>query len=63
MGMEAYMKWTKITVNECRAYLGFAILMGIVRLPEERDYWSQDSYLRYAPIADRIGRDRFEEIT
>ena len=49
--------------EEIRAYLGFAILMGINRLPEIRDYWSTDENLRYAPIADRITRDRFEEIT
>ena len=49
--------------EEIRAYLGFMILMGINRLPEIRDYWSTDENLRYAPIADRISRDRFEEIT
>ena len=50
-------------VEEIRAYLGFMILMGINRLPEIRDYWSTDLSLRYTPIADRISRDRFEEIT
>lgn len=37
--------------------------MGINKLPEIRDYWSTDQYLHYAPIADRISRDRFEQIT
>ena len=37
--------------------------MGINKLPEIRDYWSTNKQLRYAPIADRISRDRFEEIT
>ena len=27
------------------------------------DYWSSDLTLRYAPIADRISRDRFREIS
>ena len=49
--------------EEIRAYFGFMILMGINRLPEIRDYWSTDEALHYAPIADRISRDRFEEIT
>ena len=49
--------------NEIRAYMGFMILMGINKLPEIRDYWSVDPTFRYAPIADRITRDRFEEIT
>lgn len=48
---------------EIRAYFGFAILMGINRLPEIRDYWSTDPTLHYSPIADRISRDRFEELT
>ena len=48
---------------EIRAYMGFMILMGINQLPEIRDYWSTNEYLHYAPIADRISRDRFEQIT
>ena len=43
--------------------MGFMILMGINKLPEICDYWSLDPKFRYAPIADRITRDRFEEIT
>ena len=48
---------------EIRAYMSFMMLMGINQLPEIHDYWSVDPKLRYAPIADRITRDRFEEIT
>ena len=51
------------TKEEIHAYMGFMILMGINHLPEIRDYWSVSEYFRYAPIADRISRDRFEEIT
>ena len=43
--------------------MGFMILMGINKLPEIRDYWSTNEYLHYVPIADRISRDRFEQIT
>ena len=52
--------------EEIRVYMGFMILMGINHLPKIRDYWSVSEYFRYAqiaPIADRITRDRFEEIT
>ena len=55
-------EWSTIA-EEIRAYFGFMILMGINRLPEIRDYWSNNEYLRYSPIADRITRDRFEQIT
>ena len=49
--------------EEIRAYFGFMILMGTNRLPEIRDYWCNSEYLYYSPIADRITRDRFEQIT
>ena len=49
--------------REVRAYLGFCILMGIVREPDTRDYWSRDELLHYAPVAKRISRRRFEEIS
>ena len=53
----------KITREELRAYLGFCILMGIAHLPAFDDYWSTDPTLHYSPIADRISRDRFREIS
>ena len=56
-------KQWKTTAEEVRAYFGFCILMGMCKLPELRDYWSTDPRLHYAPIADKISRDRFEDIT
>ena len=53
----------KTSVEEIKAYFGFMVLMGINQLPEMRDYWAKDPSLHYSPIADRITRDRFEEIT
>ena len=63
MGEEAYQKWSPITVEELRAFFGFSILMGINHLPAIDDYWSRDLHLRYAPIADRISRQRFRDIS
>ena len=63
MGPEKFDKWEKITVEELRAFLGFNILMGINHLPSLNDYWSRDPRLRYAPVADRISRDRFREVS
>ena len=62
MGEERYDKWEKVTESELMAYLGFAILMGIVQMPAINDYWRRDPFLHYAPIADRISRDRFRDI-
>ena len=63
MGDEKYEKWSKIIVDELKAFLGFSVLMGINHLPSLNDYWSRDPHLRYAPVADRITRDRFREIS
>ena len=37
--------------------------MGINDLPALSDYWIMDSTYRYSPVADRITRDCFFEIT
>ena len=63
MGEEQYTHWNKITVQELKAYLGFRILMGINHLPSVDDHWSKDSCLHYAPIAEKIPRWRFREIS
>lgn len=63
MGDDKYSSWEKITSEELKAYFGFCILMGINRLPAIDDYWSSDQVLHYSPIADRIPRDRFREIS
>ena len=63
MGDDKYSSWVKITREELKAYLGFCILMGINHLPALDDYWSTDPTLHYSPIADRISRDRFREIS
>ena len=62
MGEEKYAVWTKVTVEEFCAFLGFMILMGLTHLPSLPDYWSKDPAFRYGMIADRISRDRFLEI-
>lgn len=51
------------TTEEIRAYLGFVILLGVNHLPEIQDYWSTDPNFHKPPIADRIARDQFEEIS
>ena len=52
-----------IIVEELRAFFGFCILMGINHLPSIDDYWSRDHHYHYAPIADRISRKRFRDIS
>ena len=54
--------WTT-TLGEVKAFIGFAILMGINELPEIRDYWSTNDPLHYFPVASRIPRKRFMELS
>ena len=58
-----YNAWVEITLAELKGYIGFCILMGLVQLPELSDYLKSDPYFHYAPLADRISRRRFMEIT
>ena len=62
MGAAAYLDWEKVTVEELKAYFGFCILMAINHLPSVVHYWRVDPLLRYAPVADRLSRKRFQEI-
>ena len=52
-----------MSVEELQAYLGFMIVMGIVKLPSLYDYWKNDPYYYYTPIVDRISRDRSMDIS
>ena len=66
MQLSVYSTRTKHGRQTLRRYLhtlGFLVLMGIVREPEIRDYWSQSPLLHYSPIASRISRKRFEDIS
>ena len=49
--------------NDISAYLGFAILMGINRVPDLYDYWSTIELYHYFPVASRIPRKRFHELS
>ena len=63
MGEKKYTSWEPMTDTELRAYLGFSILMGIVHVPAVEDHWKRDPALHYSPIADRISRDRFRDLS
>ena len=63
MSDEQYAKWVHVNEEEIWAYMGFVILMGINHLPALSDYWKMDPTYWYGPIADRITRDRFFEIS
>ena len=59
---DSFHAWQQITVQELTAYMGFMILMGLVKLPSIADYWKKDMIYHYLPIASRISRDRFIDL-
>ena len=53
-------QWTPITTTkELCAYMGFMLLMGLVKLSSIYHYWQRDEVFHYSAIAGRITRDRF----
>ncbi|XP_011403020.1 PREDICTED: uncharacterized protein LOC105312233 [Amphimedon queenslandica] len=42
MSPESFQSWEKVCQEEIEAFLGFKILMGLVKLPSLLDYWSKD---------------------
>ena len=63
MGDEMFTKWKRMTVEELKAFLIFHNLMAMNHLPYLDDYWRQDPFLHYTPIADWITRDRYCELS
>ena len=51
--------WTTST-DETKAFIGFVILMGVVKLLDI--YWSSSEVLHCFPVASRITRKRFLEL-
>ena len=48
---------------ELKAYLGFSILMGIVRLPALDAYWKVDPFQHFPPITGRTSRQCSRDIS
>ena len=63
MGSDALQSWQPVNVKELKAFMGFIILMGITSLPSLNDYWKNDLVYRYSPVASRISRRRFLEVS
>ena len=63
MSSEKFSKFEPISKTDIEAFMGFNILMGINSLPSIEMYWQRETLHHYAPIADRISRDRYKEIS
>ena len=54
MGEKRFGKWTKITVEELHAYMGFMIFMGLVKLPSIYDHWKTRSTTSFQDIPGQV---------
>ena len=63
MDSEMYESWKPVDVADLKAFFGINILMGLNKLPSIDDYWKQSPVYHYSPIADRISRNRYREIS
>lgn len=55
-------KWTDVTLTEMKAFLGMIINMGLVNLPDLKDYWSSEWVTQVKFFGDVMARDRFLQI-
>jgi len=56
------LKWSNITTEEMRKFLGLIILMGQVRKENIRDYWSTDPTISTPIFPHTMSRNHFESI-
>jgi len=56
------LKWSCITPEEMRKFLGLIILMGQVRKESVRDYWSTDPTISTPIFSRTMSRNSFESI-
>ena len=55
-------KWSPVTANDIRTYIGIRTYMSIVSLPTFDMYWSQDFMFGHHFISKVMIRDRFDKI-
>jgi hypothetical protein len=55
-------KWHEVTTIEIKAFLGIVINMGMIPLPDMKDYWSNEWTTEIKFFCDVMPRDRFLQI-
>ena len=56
-------EWYDLTPNECKAYLGMSLIMGIIGPPRYRYIWSSSPYLRNNGLASVMPLSRYAKIS
>jgi len=56
------LKFAKFSTDEFWTFMGLDLLMGIQKLPEMRNYWSENPLLNCPIFKKKMSRNRFLEI-
>jgi hypothetical protein len=56
------LKWSNITPEEMRKFMGIIVLIGQVRKQSVRDYWSTDPTISTHIFSQTMSRNRLESI-
>ena len=54
--------WNDVIIEEVYAFLGIVIGMGIIKVPETRDYWSKSSISNVPRFNSILSHGRFKQI-
>ena len=57
-----YSNWRDVTMEEMKAFVGVILNMGVVQLPDIRDYWRQDETVNLPFFRSIFSHDRFLQI-
>ncbi|XP_060777628.1 piggyBac transposable element-derived protein 4-like [Neoarius graeffei] len=56
------LKWSAVSKQEMKSFIGLCITFGIMKLPTRRDYWRQSKWLYQTNVPRVMARDRFDMI-
>jgi hypothetical protein len=54
--------WSDVSVPEVKAFSGLIINMGLIPLPDIKDYWSSERKTQIALFGEVMSRDHFLQI-
>ena len=57
-----YSTWRPVTIDEMKAFVGVILNMGIIQLPDLKDYWSKNTVTSLPFFSSVFPRNRFFQI-
>lgn len=56
--------WRNVTEAEMKTFVGLCLMMGVIRLPNRRDYWrvTEKCWLAHTKFGQAMSRNRFDDL-